>query len=156
MAAAVTPSALPAPKKNTRYRVQLLGTAFGTAGVSTVTWSVSSGALPGGFTLTKLWDSGSGAGGVTSAAVVEGSPGAVLNAGTFTATIQATDGTNTATCVSTSITLAVDGPDPAGFHTAEATRSNVTTIDQIEHGSGLAVADALVRAWPSNPPAQNS
>lgn len=156
MAAAVTPSALPAPKKNTRYRVTLLGTGFGTAGVSAVAWTVSSGALPSGYTLTKLYDNGSGAGNVTSAAVVEGPTPGALNAGTFTATIQATDGTNTATCVSTSIALVVDGPDPQGYHGTEANRSTVTLPDAVDHGAGFSTADALLRQWPSNPPSQNS
>lgn len=156
MAAAVTPSALPAPKKNARYRIQLLGTGFGTAGVSTVTWTVSSGALPAGYTLTKLFDSGSGAGNVSSGAVVEGPGPSSLVGGTFTATIQATDGTNTATCVSTGVALSADGPDNQGYHGTEANRSTVTLLDAVDHGPGLPVADYLFRMWPTNPPAQNS
>jgi hypothetical protein len=51
----------------------------------------------------------------------------------------------------------VDGPDPQGFHGAtEAVRSSVTTVDQIDHGAGLSVADALERQWPQTGPAQNS
>jgi|SRR5215469_1345665 len=156
MAAAVTPSALPAPKKNAFYSVQLVGTGFGTAGVSTVTWSVASGSLPAFLTLRKVSDSGSGAGGVTSVAVVEGKVPSALDATTFTCTITGTDGTNSASCTSTSVTKGVDGPDPAGFHLSEANRTSVATIDQIEHGAGLSVADSIARQWPLTGPSQNS
>lgn len=156
MAAAVTPGALPAPKKNTRYRVVLTATGFGTASVNSVTWTVSSGSLPAGFTLSKVTDYGSGAGGVASIAVVDGPTPNALNPGTFTATITASDGTNSATCVSTGVTLVVDGPDNQGYHGSEANRSTITTYDTIDHGPGLPIADALLRAWPSNPPSQNA
>jgi hypothetical protein len=156
MTAAVAPTALPSPKKNSQFSVQLIATGFGTAGVSTVTWSVASGALPTFLSLRKIGDSGTGAGGVTSVAVVEGKVPATLDATTFTCTITATDGTNSASCTSTSVAKAVDGPDPEGYHGTEANRSVVVTPDQLDHGAGLSPADSIARMWPLTGPSQNS
>lgn len=155
MTAAVSPSALPAPKKNAQYSVLLTATGFGTSSVSTVSWSVASGALPAFLTLTKVMDRGSGAGGVTSTALVSGKVPATLNATTFSATITATDGTNSASCTTTTVAETVDGPDPEGYHGTEANRSTVTTVDQYST-VGLSAADEIARQWPLAGPSQNS
>jgi hypothetical protein len=144
MAVSVSPGALPAPKKNSHY--QLVLTASG--GTAPYTWAITSGALPGFLTLSRLND---------TQALVSGKVPATLNAATFTATITATDSLSaTGTCVSTGVTQGVDGPDATGYHGTEANRTTVTTVDQFEHGSGLTVADALQRMWPLTGPSQNS
>jgi hypothetical protein len=144
MAVTVSPSALPAPKKNAHYHLFL--TASG--GTGPYTWAVTSGALPAFLTLSRIND---------TQALVSGKVPATLNAGTFTATITATDSlAATGACTSTTVTLGVDGPDPTGFHAAEAVRSTVLTVDQVDHGAGLSVADAIERQWPLTGPAQNS
>lgn len=145
MAVTVSPTALPAPKKNSHYQVILTGAGASPAGTP-LTWSVSAGALPGFLTLRRLND---------TQAVVEGKVPSTLNAGTFTCTIQCTDGSTTASVTSTTITLGVDGPDATGYHGTEANRSTVVTVDQFEHGAGLPVADALQRMWPLTGPSQN-
>jgi hypothetical protein len=145
MALAVVPSALPAPKKNSHYQVFLTTTG----GTLPISWAVTSGALPGFLTLRRTSD---------NQAVVEGHVPATLNAGTFTATITATDSAGTpltATCVSTSIALGVDGPDSQGYHGTEANRTTVVTIDQFRAGQ-LTPADLIARMWPLTGPSQNS
>ena len=144
MPVTVTPSALPAPKKNSHFQV-ILQAAGGTGPYS---WAVSSGALPTGFVLSRIDD---------TRAVVSGKVPATLNASTFTATITATDSLSaTGTCVSTTVALVVDGPDNQGYHGTEANRTTVTLLDAIDHGAGLALADALTRMWPLVGPSQNS
>lgn len=144
MAVTVTPSALPAPKKNSHYQLTL--TAAG--GTGPYTWAVSSGTLPTFLSLTRIND---------TQALVSGHVPATLNAATFTATITATDSVAaTGACTSTSVISGVDGPDPTGYHGTEGNRSTVATIDQIEHGAGLSVSDSLARQWPLTGPSQNS
>jgi hypothetical protein len=145
MAVSVSPTVLPAPKKNSHYQVILTGSGASPAGTP-LTWSVSSGALPGFLSLRRLND---------TQAVVEGKVPSAQNAGTFTCTIQCTDGSTTASVTSTSVTLGVDGPDPQGYHGSEANRSTVITADQFERGTGLPPADAIARMWPLSGPAQN-
>jgi hypothetical protein len=143
MAVTVSPSALPAPKKNAHY--QLFLTASG--GTAPYTWAVTSGALPAGFTLTRIND---------TQALVAGRGPATLIAGTFTATITATDSLSVAgTCVSTAVNNSADGPDSQGYHGTEANRSTVTTIDQFRAGQ-LTAADLIARMWPLTGPSQNS
>jgi hypothetical protein len=145
MAVTVSPTALPAPKKNAHYQVILTGAGASPAGTP-LTWSVSSGALPGFLTLRRLND---------TQAIVEGRVPNSLNAGTFTCTIQCTDGSTTASVISTGVALGVDGPDPQGYHGSEANRTTVTTIDQFRQGQ-LSAADQIERMWPLTGPSQNS
>lgn len=150
MTMTVTPSALPAPKKNSHYQVTLTAAASAPSLVPPVTWAVTSGALPSFLTLTRIND---------TQALVSGKVPAALSATPWTATITATDSTGTpqtATCVSTSVASGVDGPDSTGYHGTEANRTTVTTIDQFEHGTGLNVSDSLQRMWPLTGPSQNS
>jgi hypothetical protein len=143
MPVSVSPSALPAPKKNSHY--QLFLTASG--GTAPYSWAVTSGALPAGFTLTRIND---------TQAVVAGRGPSTLIAGTFTATITATDSLSaTGTCVSTGVSNSADGPDPQGYHGTEANRSTVVTIDQFRQGQ-LTAADLIERMWPLTGPSQNS
>ena len=143
MAITVSPSALPAPKKNVHYQVILTATG----GTGPYSWAVTSGSLPAGFTVNRIND---------TQAVVSGRGPSTLVAGTFTATITATDSLSaTGTCVSTSVHNSADGPDPQGYHGTEANRTTVTTIDQFRTGQ-LAVADYIARQWPLTGPSQNS
>jgi hypothetical protein len=143
MAVSVSPSALPAPKKNVHYQVFL--TASG--GTAPYSWAVTSGSLPAGFTLTRIND---------TQALVSGRGPSTLVAGTFTATITATDSlAATGTCVSTGVNNSADGPDPQGYHGTEANRTTVTTIDQFRQGQ-LSAADQIERMWPLTGPSQNS
>lgn len=145
MAVTVSPAALPARKKNAFYAVIL--TAAG--GTGPYSWAVTAGALPTGTTLTRIND---------TQAVVQGKTPAALDAATFTCTITATDSLSaTGTCVSTTVTHIVDGPDAQAYHGTEANRTTVQLIDQIEHGTGItSAADAIQRMWPLTGPAQNS
>jgi hypothetical protein len=144
MAISVAPAALPAPKKNAHYQLTLTATG----GTGPYTWAVTSGALPAGFTVTRIND---------NQAVVAGRGPTTLVAGTFTATITATDTLSaTGTCVSTAVNNSADGPDAQGYHGTEANRSTMTTVDQVDHGPGLPVADYLLRMWPLTGPSQNS
>jgi hypothetical protein len=161
MAISVAPATLPVPKKNSFYQVYLVATGMN-ANNSTfpVTWTVSAGALPAFLTLVKIADVlGGGTGGVVplSIAAVQGKVPAVLNAATWSATIQASanaDGTATATA--TTIATGIDGPDAQGYHGTEANRTTVTLLDTVDHGPGFAVADYLARMWPLTGPSQNT
>lgn len=144
MAVSVTPSALPAPKKNSYFSVFL----FASGGTGPYTWAITSGALPTFLTLSVV---------NSNTALVSGKVPSTLSATTWTATITATDSlAATGTCVSTTIATAVDGPDPQGYHGTEANRTTVTLPDALDHGPGLSVADSLARLWPLTGPSQNS
>jgi large repetitive protein len=144
MAVTVTPAALPAPKKNGHYQVVLQAAG----GTGPYAWSVSSGALPAGFTVIRIDD---------SRAIVSGRGPSTLVAGTFTATITATDSLSaTGTCISTAVNNSQDGPDLQGYHGTEANRTTVTLLDAVDHGPGLPVADYILRMWPLTGPSQNS
>jgi hypothetical protein len=162
MAFTISPSALPAPKKNSFYSVYLVITAGLVDASIPVTWAVTSGALPGFLTLAKVYEGKSGGSApnspVISVACVSGKVPATLDATTFTATITAT-GTDaqTGTVVSTTIAKGVDGPDAQFYHGTEANRTTIQTYDSVIHGTGLtAVADAIQRLWPLTGPSQNS
>jgi hypothetical protein len=164
MAMTITPSSISNAKKNSYYNVLYVPAG----GVAPYSWVLTSGALPTWLSFTTV-NIPVGTGSVTCLNIFGYVPNA-LATGVLAPLFTCTDSTPTTHLTATVTTSTggtiVSGPDPEGYHDTEANRSEIVTVDQFRRGiSGadntgtvntMTTADYIARAWPLDPPSQNS